>query len=471
MSEAEQNKPVETSENSGSKSLFWGYVAIAVVLVAILCIQVFRFVSDATREYETPIVELARAKPLAEQHQFPLGNEAGVRILELQTKVPLQASLEEDASRRVAPAKYLGWSLYNLDADGTEWNLLEESRGDRFELHGLEDSSLIASNWYLLECSVRPGIFSGDQKVSVDKASRALEMKSELGQSMVYLKWSPNKKASPPRKKPVAPTPPPDVQAPKDEPESSSAVAKPPEPENQPEDGAAQEAEVVENTAPDVDVDLRTSIKGTEVEQTETVIAEAGSEQSATATPETKRAVAIPPRKGQEPAEIPALADFEANLPEMDIKISWNVSEANLVGLLEKYTMAFYAATDNFYRSLDGDWTCFDFKAQKTLTQKEFWDQDKEFALKNYGNIGPGYGDIPDGIRKAMDAALPPDFGGKEDQGILLLGSAILVANDAVSSFAAASGKQATQGAYEVQLVFTQNGEVVAESVMEKVQP
>jgi hypothetical protein len=70
-----------------------------------------------------------------------------------------------------------------------------------------------------------------------------------------------------------------------------------------------------------------------------------------------------------------------------------------------------------------------------------------------------------------MDAALPPDFGGKVDQGILLLGSAILVANDAVSSFAAASGKQATQGAYEVQLVFTQNGEVVADSVKEKVQP
>ena len=471
MSEAEQSKPVETSEYSGSKSLFRGYVALAVVLVAILLLQVCRFVTVATREYNTPTVELARAKPLAEQHQFPLGNEACVRILELQTKVPLQASLEEDASRRVAPAKYLGWSLYNLDADGTEWNLLEESRGDRFELHEIEDSSLIASNWYLLECSVRPGIFSGDQKVSVDKASRALEMKPELAQSMVYLKWSPNKKASPPRKKPVAPTPPPDVQAPKDEPESSSAVAKPPEPENQPEDGAAQEAEVVENTAPDVDVDLRTSIKGTEVEQTETVIAEAGSEQSATATPETKRAVAIPPRKGQEPAEIPALADFEGNLPEMDIKISWNVSAANLVGLLEKYNMAFYAPTEEAYRSFDGDWSCYVFKDQKTITDQKSWGMDIESALKHYGNIGAGYEDIPDETKKAMDAAMPPAFGGMENQGSLLLGSAILVANDAVSSFAAASGKQAAQGAYEVQLVFTQNGEVVADSVKKKVQP
>jgi hypothetical protein len=470
MSETEQNKPVETSEYSGSKLLFWGYVAIAVVLVAILCIQVFRFVSDATREYETPTVELARAKPLAEQHQFPVGNEAGVCILELQTEVPLQASLEEDASRRVAPAKYLGWSLYNLDAGGNEWNLLEESRGDRFELHKLEDSSLIASNWYLLECSLRPGIFSGDQQVSVNKASRALEMKPELAKSLVYLRWSPNKKASPKPKKPVAPTPPPDVQAADDEPESSSAVAEPPEPENQPEDGAAQEAEAVENAVPEVD--LRTSITGTEVEQSETVIIEAGSEQSAAvATPEMKRAVAVPPRKGQESAEIPAFADFEANLLEMDIKITWDVSEAKLVSLLEKYGMAFYAPTDNFYRSLDGDWTCFNFKAQKTLTQKEFWDVDKESALRHYGNIGPSFGDLPDDLKKVMDAALPPDFGGKVDQGILLLGSAILVANDAVSSFAAASGKQATQGAYEVQLVFTQNGEVVADSVKEKVQP
>lgn len=471
MSEAEHNKPVETSENSGSKSLFLGYVAIAVVLVAILCIQVFRFVLEATREYETPIVELAMAKALAEQQQFPVGNEAGIRILGLQTKGSLQASVEVDASRRVPPTKYLGWSLYNLDADGTEWNLLEESRGDRFELHGLEDSSLIASNWYLLECSVRPGIFSGDQKVSVDKASRALEMKPELGQSMVYLKWSPNKKASPPRKKPVAPIPPPDVQAPKDEPESSSAVAKPPEPENQPEDGAAQEAEVVENNAPDVDVDLRTSIKGTEVEQTETVIAEAGSEQSATVTPETKRAVAIPPRKGQEPAEIPAFADFKGNLPEMDIKINLDVSEANLVGLLEKYTMAFYAPTEKAYLSLDGDWSCYVFKDQKTITDQESWGMDQESALKNYGNIGPGYGGLPDQLKKALNAALPPTFGGEVDQGILLLGSALLVANDAVSSFVAASGKQAAEGAFEVQLVFTQNGEVVADSVKEKVEP
>lgn len=471
MSEAEQSNPVGTSDDSGSKALFWGYVAIAGVLVAVLCIQVFRFVLDATREYEPPILELARAKPLADQQQFPVGNEAGIRILRLQAEGPLQASVKEIALRRVAPTKYLGWSLYNLDADSTEWNLLEESRGDRFELHGLDDSSLITSNWYLLECSLRPGIFSGDQKVSVNKANRALEMKPELGQSTVYLKWSPNKKASPPSKKPVAPLPPPDVQAAEDEPKSSSAVAKPPEPGNQLEDGAAQEVEVVENTVSDVDVDLRTSIKGTEVEQTETVITGAGSGQSATVTPETKRAVAVPPRKGQETAEIPAIADFKGNLPEMDIKISWKVSEAKLVGLLEKYTMAFYASTEEAYRSLDGDWSCYVFKDQKTLTQKQFWDVGRESALKHYGNIGTGYGDIPDGIRKAMDAALPPTFGGEVNQGILLLGSAILVANDAVSSFAAASGKQAAQGAYEVQLVFTQNGEVVAESVKEKVEP
>ena len=471
MSEAEQNKPVETFENSGSKSLFLGYVAIAVVLVAILCIQVFRFVLEATREYETPIVELARAKALAEQQQFPVGNEAGIRILGLQTEGSLQASVEVDPSRRVAPTKYLGWSLYNLDADGIEWNLLEESRGDRFELHGLEDSPLIASNWYLLECSVRPGIFSGDQKVSVDKASRALEMKPELGQSMVYLKWSPNKKAPPLPKKPVTPIPPPDVRAAEDEPESSTAVAKPPKPENQPEDGAAQEAEVVENTASDVDVDLRTSITGTEVEQTETVIAEAGSEPSATATPETKRAVAIPPRKGQEPAEIPAFADFEGNLPEIDIKISWKVSEAKLVGLLEKYTMAFYASTEEAYRSLDGDWSCYVFKDQKTLTQKLFWDVDRESALRHYGNIYISYGDIPDGLRKAMDAVLPPAFGGEVNQGKLLLGSAILIANDAISRSAAKSGKEAAEGAYVVPLVFTQNGEVVAGPVKEKVEP
>jgi len=66
---------------------------------------------------------------------------------------------------------------------------------------------------------------------------------------------------------------------------------------------------------------------------------------------------------------------------------------------------------------------------------------------------------------------LPGAFGGEVSEGILLLGSAILVANDAVLSFGAASGKQAAQGAYEVQLVFTQNGEVLAESVKEREQP
>ena len=224
---------------------------------------------------------------------------------------------------------------------------------------------------------------------------------------------------------------------------------------------------VFENAAPDVD--LRSSITGTDIEQTETLVAEAGGVQSAANTVPEKRKVAVPPRKGQESAEIPALADFEGNLPEMDIKITWNVSEANLVGLLEKYAMAFYARTENAYRSLDGDWSCFDFKAQKTLTQKEFWDQDKESALKNYGNIGPGYGDVPDDLKKALDAALPGAFGGEVSEGILLLGSANLVANDAVLSFAKSSGREAAQGAYEVQLVFTQNGEVVADSVKKKV--
>lgn len=468
MSETEQSKPVETSENSGSKSLFWKYILIALLFAGILLVQVIRFVTVATRDYEPPIVEIALANPLADQQQFPVGNEAGVRILELQTEGPLKASLEEDASRSVAPAKYLGWSLYNLNADGTGWNLLEESRGDRFELQRPEDSSLVASNWYLLECSVRPGIFSGHQKVSLNKVNRAFEMKPELAQNVVYLKWSPSKKASPKPKKPVAPTPPAGVQAAADEPDSPAAAAEPPQPENQPEDGAAQDAEA-EDAAPNVD--LRTSITGTDVEQTETVIAEVGSEPSAaTSAPETKRAVAVPPRKGQEPAEIPAFADFEGTLPEMDISISWNVSGANFVGLLEKYAMAFYAPTDSAYRSLDGNWTCFDFKVKKTLAQQDFWDLDKESALKNYGNIGPGYGDLPEELKKAMFAALPPAFGGEVSEGVLLLGRAILVANDAVSSFAVASGKPAAQGAYEVQLVFTRNGEVVAGSVKEKVQ-
>ena len=62
----------------------------------------------------------AVASWLAEQQQFPVGNEAGIRILGLQTKGSLQASVEEDASRCVAPSKYLGWSLYNLDADGNQ---------------------------------------------------------------------------------------------------------------------------------------------------------------------------------------------------------------------------------------------------------------------------------------------------------------------------------------------------------------
>ena len=469
MSETEQNKPVETSEYSGSKWLFWSYRAIASVLACLLLIQVVRFVRVAVSEYELPIVVLAEAHPLSEKAQLPFVNESGIRMIALDRGASLVASIEQDETH-LAPARYLGWSLYNLDVDQQTWQLLSDSRGDRLSLHALQDPSMIASDWYLLECSVRPGIFSGDQRVSVDKVKRALEKKPELVQSVVYLMWSPEKKASPKPKNSAAAAPP-KVQTTEDAPELSPAESIQPETEPVQEETPDETTDetVVENAAPDVD--LRSSITGTDVEQKETLVAETGGVQSAANTVSEKRKVAVPPRKGQEPAEISALADFEGNLPEMDIKITWNVREANLAGLLEKYTMAFYARTENAYRSLDGDWSCFDFKAQKTLTQKEFWDQDKESALKNYGNIGPGYGDLPDDLKKALDAALPPTFGGEVDQGMLLLGSSLLVASDAVSSFVAASGKQAAEGAFEVQLVFTQNGEVVARSVKEKVEP
>ena len=469
MSETEQNKPVETSEYSGLKWLFWSYRAIASVLGFVLLFQVIRFVRVAFSEYELPIVVLAEAHPLPEKTNLPFVNESGIRMIALDAGASLVASIEQDEAH-LAPARYLGWSLYNLDVDQQTWQLLSDSRRDRLSLHALQDPSMIASDWYLLECSVRPGIFSGDQRVSLDKVTRALEKKPELAQSVVYLMWSPEKKASSKPKNSAAAAPP-KVQAPEDAPELSPAEPTQPETEPVQEETPDETTDetVVENAAPDVD--LRSSITGTDIEQTETLMAEAGGVQSAANTVPEKRKVAVPPRKGQESAEIPALADFEGNLPEMDIKITWDVREANLVSLLEKYAMAFYARTENAYRSLDGDWTCFDFKAQKTLTQKEFWDQDKESALKNYGNIGPGYGDLPDDLKKALDAALPGAFGGEVSEGILLLGSAILVANDAVSSFAKSSGREATQGAYEVQLVFTKSGEVLAESVKEREQP
>ena len=243
--------------------------------------------------------------------------------------------------------------------------------------------------------------------------------------------------------------------------------------------------------------------------------------------------ISLLPKKGQaqESAEIPASADFEVNLPEMDIKITWNVSEANLVGLLEKYTMAFYAPTHETYQSpYEGAWNLFSFKS-KEISEVVFWDKEfaskketgrrltlelektatelqglertdpdyfdsrkKERSLKGeisklaheiisreryedevkklfLKQIGPSYGDLPDELRKALNAAIPPTFGGKVDQGMLLLGGALLVANDAVTNFAAKSGKQAAECPYVVSLVFTQNGEVIADSVKEKLEP
>ena len=480
MSEIEQSKPVTDCEQCDCKSryriylpgaekwLFVAYGMTALMFAVLLLFQVIRFVRIAVKDYELPIVVVEEAHPLPDKAQLPVENESGVRMIALNTGASLIASVEQDEAQ-LAPARYLGWSLYNLDTEIQTWQLLCESRGVKLNLQALQDSSKIVSEWYLLECSVRPGIFSGKQKVSVDQVRRALEESTQLAQSFAYLMWSPKKKASSNPKK-SATTAPPKVQVPNDEPELSPA--EPNQPKSEPEQ--EEPPKEVANQDAALDVDLRTSITGTDVEQTETVIAETRSQQSATvATPETKRAVAIPPRKGQEPAEIPAYADFDGNLPEMDIEIAWKVTEANLVGLLEKYTMAFSASTEKAFLDLDGDWSCYVFKDQKTITDQDSGGMDIESATKDYGNIFVEYEILPDRLIKAFNAALPPTFGGKVDQGRLHLGSALLVANDAISSFAAKSGKQAEQGAYELVLVFTQNGEAVAvaDSVKEKVQP
>ena len=478
MSETEHNKAVADCEQSDWKSryriylpgekkwLFVAYSLTTLMFAFLLLLQVIIFVGIAVTDYELPIIVAEEAHPLPDKAQLPFKNESGVRMIALDTGAPLIASVEQDEAQ-LAPARYLGWSLYNLDVEMQSWQLLCESRGVRLNLQALQDSSKIVSEWYLLECSLRPGIFSGKQKVSVDQVTRALEESPQLAQSFAYLMWSPKKKTSSNPKK-SATTAPPKVEVPDDEPELSPV--EPIQPKSEPEQ--EEPPKEVANQDAALDVDLRTSITGTDVEQTETVIAETGSEQSATvATPETKRGVAIPPFKGQEPAEIKAFADFEGNLPEMDIKIKWDVSEANLVGLLEKYTMAFSASTEKAFLGLDGDWSCYVFKDQKTITDQESWGMDIESALKDYGNIFVEYESLPDLLIKAFNAALPPSFGGEVDQGRLHLGSALLVANDAISSFAAASGKQAEQGAYEVRLVFTQNGEVVADSVKEKLEP
>ena len=480
MSDQQTYKPVVSPEAPETTSLLWAYRFLSLALVSILLVKTYGFVEVATGDYERPSIALADTELLTEKQKMPIANEVGVVVYQLSKTDMLEASIAENGAQ-VAPSKYLGWSLYKLDPDAQSWTLVDEARGDRFASKDLGNLISMASAYFMLECSVRPGVFSGKTSVSDEKVTRALKMNPDMVKSIAYIVCSSDKKAAPKPKIPAV-APQPNYQPAEDESEPDPVEPDPVEPEqsteleinsNQeeaPKDEIVEETpneELVEETMPEVD--LRTSITGADVEHTETVIAESADGESASTSAIPQASIAIPPRRAHESSEMSALADFEGNLPEMDINISWDVSEANLVALLKKYTMAFYAPTDEAYRSQDGDWSCYVFRDQKTLMDQEFWGVELESALKNYGNLGPGYRDIPNELKKAIDAALPPVFGGEVNQGVLLLGSAILVANDAVVKFSESSASAPFEGSYEVQLRFTNLGAVIATNVKEKV--
>ena len=475
MNDQQTYKPVVSPEAPETKSLLWAYRFLALALVSILLVKTYGFVEVATGDYERPSIALADTELLTEKQKMPIENEVGVVVYQLSKTDMLEASIAENGAQ-VAPSKYLGWSLYKLDPDAQSWTLVDEARGDRFASKDLGNLISMASAYFMLECSVRPGVFSGKTSVSDEKVTRALKMNPDMVKSIAYIVCSSDKKAAPKPKIPAV-APQPNYQPAEDEsepdpvePEQSTELEIISNQEEAPKDEIVEETpneEIVEETMPEVD--LRTSITGADVEHTETVVAESADGESASTSAIPQASIAIPPRRAHESSEMSALADFEGNLPEMDIKISWNVSGANLVALLKKYTMAFYAPTDEAYRSQDGDWSCYVFRDQKTLMDQEFWGVELESALKNYGNLGPGYGDIPNELKKAIDVALPPAFGGEVNQGILLLGSAILVANDAVVKFSESSASAPFEGSYEVQLRFTNLGAVIATNVKEKV--
>ena len=475
MSDQQTYKPVVSPEAPETKSLLWAYRFLALALVSILLVKTYGFVEVATGDFERPSIALADTELLTEKQKMPIANEVGVVVYQLSKTGMLEASIAENGAQ-VAPSKYLGWSLYKLDPDAQSWTLVDEARGDRFASKDLGNLISMASAYFMLECSVRPGVFSGKTSVSDEKVTRALKMNPDMVKSIAYIVCSSDKKTAPKPKIPAV-APQPNYQPAEDEsepdpvePEQSTKLEIISNQEEAPKDEIVEETpneEIVEETMPEVD--LRTSITGADVEHTETVVAESADGESASTSAIPQASIAIPPRRAHESSEMSALADFEGNLPEMDIKISWNVSGANLVALLKKYTMAFYAPTDEAYRSQDGDWSCYVFRDQKTLMDQEFWGVELESALKNYGNLGPGYGDIPNELKKAIDAALPPVFGGEVNQGVLLLGSAILVANDAVVKFSESSASAPFEGSYEVQLRFTNLGEVIATNVKEKV--
>lgn len=389
----------------------------------------FTFVNAATRHYEYPNIRLPGAEPLSKEQKIPITNEAGVGVFQLLGAASLEARIAETGVR-VAPSKYLGWSLYNLDSDVQSWELVSEVRGDHSFTWKHVNHAHAASEvspYYLLACSVRSRIFSGEASVSAEKVARALEMNPDLTQSVVYLVWTPQKE------------------------EQTSTLQK------------------EEQTS--AEIDLRTSIDGDEVEQTETVIAESANGKSATAASQPGVAVAVPPRQGREPSDAPVLTDFEGELPEMDIKVLFDVSLSadGFVGLLEKYGMALYATTYESYQPLDGAWTCYSFADKMTLNQKQ-WDMDLETVLKNYGNQGPSFDSLPKVLQQAVVEVLPVDFGGDLNPGTFLLGGAILVANEAVTEFAKTRGPEPSKSAYQVELRFT-SGEVTATSVKDKVKP
>ena len=151
MSETEQIKPVTDCEQrdwksryriylpGGKKWLIVAYCMTSLLFAVLLLLQVIRFVSIAVTEYEFPIVVVAEAHPLTEKALLPVENESGVRMIALDADAPLIASVEQDEAQ-LAPARYLGWSLYNLDEEIQSWQLLSESQGDSLNLQELHDA-------------------------------------------------------------------------------------------------------------------------------------------------------------------------------------------------------------------------------------------------------------------------------------------------------------------------------------------
>jgi hypothetical protein len=485
IKQEEQGKPDEltaavnalpTVNANPVRKLLWIYRSIALIMVALLSWKTISFTYDATRKYQNPriVIREAVAFEMSEGAEVPFNEK--VPAHQLDSYSDIFAEIEKGQEREL-PLEYLGWSLYNWNSSLGSWELLVEQR--KLSFFWIYTGNAVDSPYYFIECSVRPGRFAGREFITPDEFDRAFQADASLAESAAFLLILPQKdkkseqdnqatvKANSPTL-PNAATP--EDSAPLPQEERSAPDSEALEPMEVPAQPMAEapkapinDSETEGGLSLPEEVDLRTSISGTGNVPERTTVGNSSSAKVGGSDKTTSgESTSIPPRKSVMD-ELSPLSEFKGVLPEMEISVIYGdgLSPNDVATILKKYRMAFYAPTQAGFIGLDGAWTCYSFADRKTYTE-----DGNEIAVisKEFGNILWDPSSSTNTILSSVVSdRLPIDFGGDYENGLIMLGSALLTANEAIEGFAGGNAHRYTSPVYSVQLRLVAGGVVTAE--------